>query len=191
MGAVPGQNGGANANDRVGFTFPGLVDDPVQGFVARGIEDVAVFFYFAAAERFECSGEAAAEAHGIGDIAESVLKRLIAGVDMTIEFLGVAGAGEKSAGRRVRVNAGTDKEEFRTTAEISEFTSDSRNAGSAMLLRLAFHAEKCAGAALVNGFRDLGDFASHHVFEAGAKRAEKAHRLDAVADDQFARGKVF
>src|SRR5258707_6146154 len=86
MGAVPRQDGGANADDGVGFTFPGLVDDPVQGFVARGIEDVAVFFYFAAAERSECPGEAAAEAHGIGDIAKSVLKRLIAGVQMTIKF---------------------------------------------------------------------------------------------------------
>ena len=99
MGAVPRQNGGTNADDGVGFTFPGLVDDPVKGFVARGIEDVAVFFYFAAAERSGCPREAAAEAHGIGDVAKSVLKRLIAGVDMTIEFLGVAGAGEKSAGR--------------------------------------------------------------------------------------------
>src|SRR5205807_8880876 len=111
-------------------------------------EDVAVLFYFAAPERLECPGEAAAEANGIGDIAKSVLKRLIAGVDMTIEFLGVAGAGEESAGRRVRVNAGTDKEEFRAAAEISEFASDSRNAGSAMLLRFALHAEKCAGASI-------------------------------------------
>src|SRR5258708_1859209 len=142
MGAVPGKDGGANADDGVGFTFPGLVDDPVKGFVARGIEDVAVFLDFAAAERSECSGETAAEAHGIGDVAKSMLKRLISRVDVTIEFLRMACAGEKPAGRRVRMNARTDKKKFRAAAEIPEFAGDSRNSGSAMLLRLSCHAGK-------------------------------------------------
>ena len=112
-------------------------------------------------------------------------------LDMTIEFLCIAGAGEEAAGRRVRMNARTDKEEFGAAAEVAEFASDSRNAGSAMLLGFTFHAEKCAGAAVVNGLRDLRDFSSHHIFEAGTKRTEKAHRLNTVSDNQFARRVVF
>jgi len=191
MGAMPGQNGGANADDGVGFTFASLIDEAVEGFMARGVEDVAVFFYFAAAERSECSGKAAAYAHGISDVAESVLKGLIAGVDMTIEFLSVAGAGEEAAGRRVRMNARTDKKKFSAAAEVAEFASDSCNSGSAVLLGFTFHAEKCAGAAIVNSLRDLRDFSSHHIFEAGTERAEKTHRLNTVADNQFARRIVF
>jgi len=46
MGAVPRQNGGGECRRRkVGFTFPGLVDDPVQGFVARGIERCPLYSF--------------------------------------------------------------------------------------------------------------------------------------------------
>ena len=53
------------------------------------------------------------------------------------------------------------------------------------------HALEGVGAALVNGLRDLRHFAAEHVADPRAERAEEAHRIDAVADDEFAGAILF
>ena len=57
--------------------------------MACRIEDVAIFFYFAASERLKCARETAAYSHGISDVAKSMLQGLISCVYITTEFLGL------------------------------------------------------------------------------------------------------
>ena len=103
----------------------------------------------------------------------------------TKQFLCVAGAGEQSLGRRLGVDARADEKKLRAAAEGPEFARHACTPRSALPGRLFRQSCERRGAAFVNRLGHLRHLAAQDVGEPSAERAQKAHRIDAVADDEF------
>ncbi len=186
MRAHPRQDGGADAEHGVGAVGTRGGSNPLECLVTCLVEHIGIIGNFTARQLLERAHETAAHTHRIGDIAEDVLDRRKARVHMAVQFLRVAGRGEEGAAAGFREDAGTDKQKFRISGKAAQLTGYAGHTRSAVLLRFLGHARKGVHAAVLNRLRDLGDFAAKNVVEAGPERAQKAHRIDAVADDQFA-----
>ena len=96
-----GMTAGFDADHGVGPDRAGLGDDPLQGEVAGGVEDVAELLDLAAAQALEPAEQAAADADRIGHVAEDELDRHVAGVELAVEFLAVAAGGKQTCCGRV------------------------------------------------------------------------------------------
>ena len=93
--------------------------------MAGVIEDVGIFLDLALAHGLQRAKKAAANAHGISDIAESVRDGPVAGIHVAIEFLGRACATEEAFLPALGMHAGpTEKTQEAETEKLAQFTGD-------------------------------------------------------------------
>src|SRR5262249_11308722 len=92
--ALGGDDGGFDAGDGAGARGACLGGDGFEGEVACGVEDVGELRDLAALQAAERGGDAAADADGVGDVAEDELDGVEAAVELAVELLGVGGGGE-------------------------------------------------------------------------------------------------
>ena len=83
------------------------------------------------------------------------------------------------------MDARADEKKLRAAAEGPEFARYARNARSSLPGRLFRQSCERRGATFVNRLGHLRHLAAQDAGEPGAERAQKAHRIDAVADDEF------
>src|SRR5271166_4996781 len=108
----------------------------------RGVEDVAEFFDFAASQALQAAQQTAANADGIGHVAEDEFPGRIAGVHETVKLLSVAASGKEKLFRCLAfgVDAGSDGKELNIAMEGAEFAGYAGDARSAAMLGFFDHA---------------------------------------------------
>ena len=83
------------------------------------------------------------------------------------------------------MDARADEKKLRAAAEGPEFARHACNPRSALPGRLVRQSCERRGATFVDRLGHLRRLAAQDVGEPGAERTQKAHRIDAVADDEF------
>ncbi len=187
--ALKRQHAGFDADHRVGPHLLGLADNPLERQVSGVIEDVAVLLDLAAAQAFQAAQQAAADADRIGHVAEHEFERRVIGVELAIKLLPVAAGGkvEMFGSRLVAVDAGSDGEKLDVAAKTAQFAGHPGHAQSAALAGFGHHPLVRLFASLVDHAGDLRHFAAGHAAKAGPDGTQQPGRVDAIADDQFAR----
>jgi hypothetical protein len=104
---------------------------------------------------------------------------------MAVQLLSVVGA-RKARGALLAADAGPYEQKLRVSAEVAQLRGDADDAMNSFAIGLGPHPQECGLAPLMNHPRDIGDFAAHDSAEYGSDTAQKAHRLDAVANDDTA-----
>ena len=97
---TPGADGddvGVDVDDGVGAALRRLLFQALQGQVPGVVVHVGELLDLAAGEAAQAAEDAAADAQGVGDVADDEVPRLIAGVDLAVEVLAGAGGGEERA----------------------------------------------------------------------------------------------
>ena len=174
-------------------TRAGLGRDAGQRQVARSVEDIAELLDLAAGKALQAAQQPAADARGIGHVAEDELAGRIAGVQQAIKFLPVAAGGEEEFFRLLvgGMDAGGHRKELDVAVEGAEFAGHAGDTRTAALLGLFHHAGVRLLAAFVDDLGNLRDFAAEGAFQSGADAADKTQRINAIADDKFPRAEPF
>ena len=81
------------------------------------------------------------------------------------------------------MNARSDGKKFNVAVKAFQFAGDTSNADASQLGRFLHHPLVRLLPAFMDDVRDLRHFAPQRVAQSGAEAAEKAHRMNAVADD--------
>ena len=193
MNALEPHDAGLDAQDRVGAYRLGVLDDALEGQVAGGVEDIAVFPDFAATQALETAEQSSAEADRVSHVPEHEFQRLVTRVHQAIQLLPVATGGEPDLLGIVMsaVQGRSDGQELDIAFEMGQLVGDAGDADAAPLLGLAQHPLKRGMASLADDVGHLGDLAAEGALELGADAPDDPEGVDAVADDQFARPKAF
>ena len=176
------------SDHRVGADRARLGGDAIQGEMAGGVENVAVFLDLAAAEALERAQDAAGDPDRIGDVVEHELLRRVAGIEQAEQVLTVAAGRERAELRAVGAagDAGAHRQELDIALHAAQLAGDAGDGERAVLLRFVRHAPVGFHAAQADRLGDLGDLAAEQALQPGADAADEPDRLHAVADHDLA-----